>query len=61
MTIGTRIDRAAVSAEVLPNSPDTPAWLSWLEISPKASRPPIRNQATEAAAATRNGVFDGFC
>ena len=49
MTIGTRMASAAVSAEALPNRPDTPVEETWVEISPKAKKPPIRNQAADTA------------
>ena len=49
MTMGTRMATAAVSAEALPSRPETPAEETWLEIRPKAKKPPMRNQATEAA------------
>ena len=61
MTIGTRTATAAVSAEALPSRPESPAEETWLEIKPKAKKPPMRNQAREATSATRNGVRDGRC
>src|SRR3990170_829748 len=51
MTIGTRMATAAVSAEALPTKPDTPAEVTCVEMSPKAKKPTMRNQATEAASA----------
>ena len=61
MTMGTRMASAAMRAEALPSRPDTPAEPTWVEISPKAKKPPMMNQATEAASATRKGVRDGLC
>ena len=61
MTIGTRMATAAVSAEALPSRPETPPALTWVEIRPKAKKPPMMNQATETASAIRNGVRDGRC
>src|SRR3990172_4536663 len=61
MTIGTRMATAAVSAEALPTKPDTPAEVTCVEMSPKAKKPPMRNQAIDAASATRKGVRDGLC
>ena len=55
MTMGTRMATAAVSAEALPTRPETPPELTWAEIRPKAKKPPMMNQATEAASAIRNG------
>ncbi len=61
MTIGTRMATAAVSAEALPSMPDIPLEATWVEIKPKAKKPPTMNQRAEAARAIRNGVREGLC
>ena len=61
MTMGTRMATAAVSAEALPTRPETPPEATCVEIRPKAKKPPMMNQATEAASAIRKGVRDGLC
>ena len=52
---------AAVSAEALPTRPDIPHEVIWVEISPKAKKPPTMNQTAEATSAIRKGVRDGLC
>ena len=61
MTIGTRMATAAVSAEALPSRPDMPLEATWVEIKPKAKKPPMMNQTADAASAIRKGVRDGLC
>ena len=61
MAIGTRMATAAVSAAALPNRPVAPAVDICAEISPKAKKPPMTNQITDAASAIRKGVRDGRC
>ncbi len=55
MTIGTRMATAAVSAEALPSRPDTPPAATWVEIKPKAKKPPMMNQSHRSGKRDQEG------